>query len=235
MTSYRGVEKSQLIRSIAASVTWLKKLDAGPVSAEMLGDLKLVELLEALDRADSEAALAEVIDDYEIGSFLGHFKDFFTYESKYYPVAERGEASLLLKRLNAWDAFPVSNQTGDPYELELDEETRRFRILSAVDGLAARNFMPGSSPEWMKFEKIVAQHHKEDKVTANWLDLAIPSLVLLHETGNDDEVRKIMMDNIYDLPELLETLHNVMGVRPAVKASMVYKAGPGMGGLSPNF
>jgi hypothetical protein len=85
----------------------------------------------------------------------------------------------------------------------------------------------------MKFEKIVAQHRKEDKVSADWLDMAIPSLVLLHETDNDDEVRKIMADNIFDLPVLLDTLHDVMDVRPALKASVVYQTGRSPGGPPP--
>jgi hypothetical protein len=232
MTAYHGVEKSELIRSIAESVTWLKKLDAGPVSGEMLRALNLVELLETLDQPDSDAALAAAMRASDIGGFLRHFQDFFAYEAKFYPVNERTEASSLLKRLTAWDAFSGSSKAGDPCELELDEEIRRFEIRAALDRLAARNFMPGS-PEWMKFEKIVAQHRKEDKVSADWLDMAIPSLVLLHETDNDDEVRKIMADNIFDLPVLLDTLHDVMDVRPALKASVVYQTGRSPGGPPP--
>ena len=220
MTAYRGVEKSELIRSIAESVTWLKKLDLGPVSREMLGEFKLVDLLEALDKAESNIDLARIMRDSGAGRFLRRFHDIFSYEAEVYPPdgTPVSEGASLFPRLMAWGAF-AEVDTSDPF-YELDEEMRQYQIRAALTHLAARNFNNASEQE--KFAKIVAKRREDEPGMAVWLAQGLPVLIFLQENGLEGEIRETLAEsnNIAGLPALLETLHGVIGIQPVSGVSM---------------
>ena len=220
MTAYRGIEKSELIRSIAESVAWLKKLDLGPVSREMLGEFRLVDLLEALDGAASDIDLATAMRDSGVGRLLHRFHDVFSYEAEVYPPdgTPVSEGAALFRRVAAWGAFAEPNK-GDPF-YELDEEIRQYQIRAALRHLAARDF--NNTPEREKFAKIVAKHREDEREIAIWLDHGLPVLVFLQENGLEGEIRETLAEtnNISGLPALLETLHGIMGIQPVSGISL---------------
>jgi len=211
LTDYRGIDKHELMRSIAEGIAWLKKCDLGPVSNDALREFRIVDLLEALDRADSRVAVAGVMKDYGVCKFLHRFHDAFSYDPEVYPgdAVSSPEAASLLKRLTALGAFSPADPDDNPHEL--DEEMRRFRIRRAAAHLSERHFSV-DSPDFSVLELLVAERREEDKVAAEWIERTVPLLVALYEINDETEAGRIMAENVHDLPALLDTMHTIMGV-----------------------
>lgn len=212
MPAYRGVDKIDLMRSIAASVAWLKSQQLGPASSLMLGEFREYELLTALDKAQTDAEVAKAMQDSNVGRLLFRFHDVFAYETESYsrsgPMPEETKLFLNLRR---WGAFSPGNQGPDLPELE--EEIRQFRIRKALAHLSEAGMAPGSAQE-ERFGKIIAEVEEEDSKKADWLDSMVPILVLLQDVGDDAEIRRLITENVRDTDILLKAVHGTLDVRP---------------------
>src|ERR1035437_5851270 len=118
MAAYCGIEKQELIASIADSVRYLKELDLGPVPNAALDEFRLAKLLEALDNAQSDSALDKIMWESGIGNLLCRFHGVLSYEPETYPQdkASPDGAASRFRLLSAWGAFSPANYSGDPYE-----------------------------------------------------------------------------------------------------------------------
>ncbi len=211
MPTYRGVDKIDLMRSIADSVTWLKKQRLGPVTSLMLGEFKEYELLTALDEAQTDTDIAKVMQDSNAARLLFRFHDVFAYETETYPKSHSSEETKLFLGLRRWGAFSPGNQGPDLPELE--EEIRQYRILKALGHLSETGLAPGS-PQEQRFGKIISELEGEDSKKADWLDSMVPVLVLLRDVGDETEIRRLITEKDGDTSLLLKAVHGALDVKP---------------------
>jgi len=209
--SYRGVDKIDLMHSIADAVAWLKKQQLGPVTSLMLGEFKEYELLTALDEARTDADVAKVMQDSNAARLMFRFHDVFAYETEAYPKSHTSVDEKLFLSLRRWGAFSPGNQGPDLPELE--EEIRQFRVRKALVHLSQTGLTAGS-PQEQRFGKLVSELETEDSKKADWLDSMVPVLVLLQDVGDEAEIRRLITEKDGDTKALLSALHETLDVKP---------------------
>jgi len=196
MTSYRGIDKDDLLKSIAAAKNFIVGLHLGPATEEWFSTWAGSFPYAEIRSARSSEELVSVLKNTGVREAFQPFQDVFAYHgmAQLADDAEDAEddAPQLYADLAAWGAFsntPTQRPLLETLRKELDAYLiiEGFRLVAEDLKMRARRGH-GSDPN--PVDDLVRDYlaglrkHKANKPLAAWLETVIPVFTLLKEADN---------------------------------------------------
>lgn len=200
MTSYRGIDKDDLLKSIAAAKNFIVGLHLGPATEEWFSAWAGSFPHAEIRNARSSEELVSVLKNTGVREAFQPFQDVLAYHgmAQLADDAEDAEddAPQLYADLAAWGAFqnvPKQRPLLETLRKELDAYLiiEGFRLVAEDLKMRARH-RHGSDPnpvdDLVRDDLAELRKHKANKPLANWLETVIPVFTLLKEA--DDSARE---------------------------------------------
>jgi hypothetical protein len=186
MADFRGVSKEAVIDSFVRAGQFLKQLDLGVHTAEVLDGWDKNGAATKLGAARDDKKLAEAVKQTGALSNLSYYQDLFMYHA----AVERADGSEtqmqnLYRDLMAWSAF--FDGTASPNS-DIGREVRAHIVVNLLDRMNAAGIDADACHE--KLAQTVGELKKKDGKLADWLDSAVPVAQLLHSSVEPTEFRQ---------------------------------------------
>jgi hypothetical protein len=222
MTEFRGVEGEALIDSFIRAEKFLRGHDLGKATEEVLAAWDDSGVAAKIREAGSDQELANVMRQTKALPLLSLYQDLFAYHAAAEQAdGENHEVQDLYRDLMAWSAF--FDETAKPNPA-VDKEVKSHVVIDTLNRLAAAGPDIGQACE-EKLDTAVADIGRKDQKLADWLEVAVPVVRLLHRAEQTPELQRWLSTESPTQDVCLQkTLSGMCDIRPEEKLRSVPKA-----------